>query len=65
LASLPREGGERSDTALTDLAVTEDDLDFIKAQLAMRPTRAWLSLMGLMGFGSVWALLAVVVLLLR
>jgi hypothetical protein len=39
-------------------------LDFLKMQVSWLPTRAWLSRMALMGFGSVWALLAVVALLL-
>jgi hypothetical protein len=32
-------------------------------RLARLPSRAWLSLMGLIGFGSVWALIAVLLLL--
>jgi hypothetical protein len=39
-------------------------LDFIKSQLAWQPDRAWLARMGLIGFGSVWALLAAVVMML-
>jgi hypothetical protein len=54
----------QADRARADFAAIEDDLDFVKAQLAMLPTRAWLSRMWLMGFGSVWALLAVMMLLL-
>jgi hypothetical protein len=42
--------------------VISDDLDLIKSQLARQPDRAWLSRMGLIGFGSVWALLAAVAL---
>jgi hypothetical protein len=37
-----------------------DELDFLKGQLGRQPDRAWLSRMLLLGFGSVWALLAVV-----
>jgi hypothetical protein len=36
----------------------------VKGQLSRMPTRAWLSRMWLMGFGSVWLLLAVIALLL-
>ena len=52
------------DEARADFAAISDDLDFIKSQLSRQPDRAWLSRMGLIGFGSVWALLAAVVLLL-
>jgi hypothetical protein len=38
-----------------------DELDFVKGQLSRLPTRAWLSHPALMGFGSVWALLALLV----
>jgi hypothetical protein len=41
-----------------------DELDFLKGQLGRQPDRAWLSRMLLLGFGSVWALLAVVLLML-
>jgi hypothetical protein len=37
---------------------------FLKAQLARMPTRAWLSRMWLIGFGSLWALFAVAMMLL-
>jgi hypothetical protein len=47
-----------------DFAAILDEPDFVKWQLSRLPTRAWLSRMALMGFGSVWALLAVVALLL-
>jgi hypothetical protein len=33
-------------------------MDFLKMQVSRLPTRAWLSRVALMGFGSVWALLA-------
>ena len=41
-----------------------DELDFVKEQLGRQPDRAWLSRMLLPGFGGVWALLAVVLLML-
>jgi hypothetical protein len=41
---------------------TLDDLDFIKGQLAQQPSRAWTSRVLLIGFGSMWALLAAVAL---
>jgi hypothetical protein len=41
-----------------------DELDFVKEQLGRQPDRAWLSRMLLLGFGGVWALLAVVLLML-
>jgi hypothetical protein len=50
--------------AREDFAILLDELDFLKMQLSRMPTRAWLSRMWLMGFGSVWLLLAVVLLML-
>jgi hypothetical protein len=50
--------------ARDDFALILDELDFLKMQVSWLPTRAWLSRMALMGFGSVWALLAVITLLL-
>ena len=41
-----------------------DELDFVKEQLARQLDRAWLSRMLLLSFGGVWALLAVVLLML-
>jgi len=41
-----------------------DDLDWIKVQLARQPSRAWISLLLLIGFGSMWALIAAVALML-
>ena len=41
-----------------------DELDFVKEQLGRQPDRAWLSRVLLLGFGGVWALLAVVLLML-
>jgi hypothetical protein len=53
----------QADQAREDFAAILDELDFVKGQLSRLPTRAWLSRMMLLGFGSVWALLAAVVLL--
>jgi hypothetical protein len=41
-----------------------DELDFVKMQISWLPRRTWLSRMALIGFGSVWALLAVLLLIL-
>ena len=41
-----------------------DELDFVKEQLGRQPDRAWLSRMLLLDFGGVWALLAIVLLML-
>ena len=49
--------------ARDDFAAILDELDFVKWQLARLPSRAWLATMGLLGFGSVWALLAALLLL--
>jgi hypothetical protein len=38
-----------------------DELDFVKGRLSRLPTRAWLSRLALMGFGSVWAVVALLV----
>jgi hypothetical protein len=46
----------QADQAGSDFAAIEGDLQFIMGRLARLPSRAWLSLMGLIGFGSVWAL---------
>jgi hypothetical protein len=54
----------QADQAREDFAAILDELDFVKFQLSRLPTRAWLSRLALMGFGSVWALLAVIALLL-
>jgi hypothetical protein len=54
----------QADQAREDFAILLDELDFLKLQLSRLPTRAWLSRMGLIGVGSVWALLAVIALLL-
>jgi hypothetical protein len=54
----------QADQARDDSALILDELDFPKMQVSWIPTRAWLSRMALIGFGSVWALLAVILLLL-
>jgi hypothetical protein len=36
------------------------DLEVIQNQLSRLPDRAWVTRMGLIGFGSIWALIAVV-----
>jgi hypothetical protein len=54
----------QADQARGDFAAILDELDVLKWQLARQPSRAWLAGMGLIGFGSVWALLAVVALML-
>jgi hypothetical protein len=55
----------QADQAREDFACILDELDFLKIQVSWLPTRAWLSRMALIGFGSVWALLAAVALLAR
>ena len=42
----------QADEARADFAAISDDLDFIKSQLSRQPDRAWLSRMGLIGFGK-------------
>jgi len=54
----------QADQAREDFAILLDELDFLKLQLSRLPTRAWFSRMWLIGLASVWALLAVIVLLL-
>ena len=54
----------QADQAREDFALILDELDFLKFRLSRLPMRAWLSRMALMGFGGVWALLAVIALLL-
>ena len=54
----------QADKAREDFAAILDELDFVKMQLSRLPTRAWLSRMALIGFGSICALLAVVLLML-
>lgn len=50
--------------ARDDFAIILDELDFVKSQLSRQPDRAWLSRMLLLGSSGVWALLAVVLLML-
>jgi hypothetical protein len=45
----------QADKARADFVAISDDIDFIKSQLSRQPDRMWLSRMGLLGFGSVWA----------
>ena len=45
-------------------APTADDLDFIKAQLARLPSRAYIGRTVLMATGRIWALVGAVALLL-
>jgi hypothetical protein len=54
----------QADQARNDFATILDELDFVQARLSRLPTRTWLSRMMLLGFGSVWLLLAVMTLLL-
>ena len=63
-ANTIQSGREQADRARADFAAITDDLDFIKSQLSRQPDRRWLSRMGLIDFGSVWALLAAVALML-
>jgi hypothetical protein len=42
-----------------------DDLELIRNQLSRIPDRAWMARMGLIGFGSIWTLIAVAMLILR
>jgi hypothetical protein len=51
------------DQARTDFALIEDRLEFIAGQLARVPTRAYLCRTLLLATASVWALLAVVLLI--
>ena len=54
----------QADAARDDYSAILDDLDFIKRQLAQKASRVWLSRLMLIGFGSVWALIAAVALML-
>ena len=53
----------QADEARADFYALQDDPDCIKRQLARQPDRAWLARMGLIGFDSLWALLAAVLLM--
>ena len=55
----------QADQARGDFAAILDELDFLKWQLSQLPTGAWLARLLLVGFGSVWALLVAVALLLE
>ena len=46
------------------LYAISDDLEFLKAQIARLPSRAWLSRMGLIGLASIWTLILAVALIL-
>ena len=52
----------QADQARTDFALIEADLQFVMTQLAKVPTRAYLCRTLLAATGSVWALLAVLLL---
>jgi hypothetical protein len=52
-----------ADQARTDFALIESNLEFIMGQLARMPTRAYLCRMLLLATASIWALLAVVLLI--
>jgi hypothetical protein len=52
----------QADQARAHFAVIERDLQLIMGRLAPLPSRAWLTGMGLIAFGSVWALLAALLL---
>jgi len=54
----------KTDQVPADFAAITNELNFIKRQLPRQPDRAWLSRMGLIGFGSVGALLGAPALLL-
>lgn len=53
----------QADHARADFVAIESDLQFIMGQLARVPDRTWLSRMLLLGLGTVWALIAAVVLM--
>jgi len=53
----------QTDQARTDFALIEEHLDFISGQLARVPTRAYLCRTLLVATASVWALIAVLLLL--
>jgi hypothetical protein len=53
----------RADQARSYFALIEDHLDFISGQLARLPTRAYLCRTLLLPTASVWALIAVLLLL--
>jgi hypothetical protein len=53
----------QADQARTDFALLEGNLEFIMGQLARVPTRSYLCRTLLLATASVWALLAVLLLL--
>ena len=53
----------QADQVRTDFALIEDQLEFIMGQLAGVPTRAYLCRTLLLATASIWALLAVVLLI--
>jgi hypothetical protein len=55
----------QADAARDNFAAILDELNFLRWQLARLPSRKWLATMGLLGVGSLWALLAAVLLLVR
>jgi hypothetical protein len=52
----------QADQARTDFALIEDQLEFIMGQLARVPTRAYLCRTLLLATASIWALLAILLL---
>jgi hypothetical protein len=54
----------QADQARSDFAAMLDELEFVKEQLALMPTRAYVSRMALMATASVFALIAAVALML-
>jgi len=52
-----------TDQARTDLALIESNLEFMMGQLARVPTRAYLCRTLLLATASIWALLAVVLMI--
>jgi hypothetical protein len=53
----------QADQARTDFALIEGHLEFIAGQLARVPTRAYLCRTPLLATASIWALLAVVLII--
>jgi hypothetical protein len=52
----------QADQVRTDLALIEDQPEFLAGQLARLPTRAYLCRVLLLAMASIWALLAVLLL---
>jgi hypothetical protein len=55
----------QADQARSDFALMQEHLEFLSGQVARLPTRAYLCRTLLLATASLWALLAVVLLLLR